>query len=88
LLGYTKLYRQVPGGQAEFVRVPQAQFGAIKVPEGPADDRFVYLSDVLPTAWQAVAYANVPDGGSLLGFGGEELCPCPGSTAERPAQCP
>ncbi len=69
LLGYTKLYGQVPGGQAEFLRVPQAHFGPIKVPEGPSDDRFVYLSDVLPTAWQAVAYADVPDGGSLAVFG-------------------
>src|SRR3954453_15712611 len=59
-LGYTKLYGQVPGGQAEFLRVPQAQFGPIKVPEGPPDDRFVYLSDVLPTAWQAVEYADIP----------------------------
>jgi threonine dehydrogenase-like Zn-dependent dehydrogenase len=68
-LGYTKLYGQVPGGQAEFLRVPQAQFGPIKVPEGPSDDRFVYLSDVLPTAWQAVQYADVPKGGSLLVLG-------------------
>src|ERR1700760_2332704 len=52
LLGYTKLYGQVPGGQAEYLRVPQAQFGPIKVPDGPPDERFVYLSDVLPTAWQ------------------------------------
>ena len=54
LLGFSKLYGQVPGGQAEFLRVPQAQYGPIKVPEGPPDDRFVFLSDVLPTAWQAV----------------------------------
>ena len=60
LLGYTKLYGQVPGGQAEFLRVPQAHYGPIKVPEGPPDDRFVYLSDVLPTAWQAVEYAERP----------------------------
>jgi threonine dehydrogenase-like Zn-dependent dehydrogenase len=71
LLGYTKLYGQVPGGQAEFLRVPQAHFGPIKVPEGPPDDRFVYLSDVLPTAWQAVEYADIPDGGTVavLGLG-------------------
>jgi len=71
LFGYTKLYGQVPGGQAEFLRVPQAQYGPIKVPEGPPDDRFVYLSDVLPTAWQAVDYADVPEGGSVavLGLG-------------------
>jgi threonine dehydrogenase-like Zn-dependent dehydrogenase len=69
LLGYTKLYGQVPGGQAEYLRVPQAQYGPIKVPEGPPDDRFVYLSDVLPTAWQAVEYANVPEGETLLVLG-------------------
>jgi threonine dehydrogenase-like Zn-dependent dehydrogenase len=78
LFGYTKLYGQVPGGQAEFLRVPQAQYGPIKVPEGPADDRFVFLSDVLPTAWQAVQYANIPRGGSVavLGLGpiGEMSC--------------
>src|SRR5438046_10338645 len=60
LLGYTKLYGEVPGGQAELLRVPQAHFGPIRVPEGPPDDRFVYLSDVLPTAWQAVEYAALP----------------------------
>jgi threonine dehydrogenase-like Zn-dependent dehydrogenase len=69
LFGYTKLYGQVPGGQAELLRVPQAHFGPIKVPEGPPDERFVYLSDVLPTAWQAVAYADVPEGGTLAVFG-------------------
>jgi threonine dehydrogenase-like Zn-dependent dehydrogenase len=78
LFGYTKLYGQVPGGQAEFLRVPQAQFGPIKVPEGPPDDRFVYLSDVLPTAWQAVEYAGVPPGASIavLGLGpiGDMCC--------------
>jgi threonine dehydrogenase-like Zn-dependent dehydrogenase len=69
LFGYTKLYGQVPGGQAEYLRVPQAQFGPIKVPEGPPDDRFVFLSDVLPTAWQAVEYAEIPDGGSVVVLG-------------------
>ena len=69
LFGYTKLYGQVPGAQAEFLRVPQAQFGPIKVPEGPPDDRFVYLSDVLPTAWQAVQYADIRSGGSLVVLG-------------------
>jgi threonine dehydrogenase-like Zn-dependent dehydrogenase len=71
LFGYTKLYGQVPGGQAEYLRVPQAQYGPIKVPEGPDDDRFLFLSDVLPTAWQAVEYAGAPDIRSLavLGLG-------------------
>jgi threonine dehydrogenase-like Zn-dependent dehydrogenase len=69
LFGYTKLYGQVPGGQAELLRVPQAQYGPITVPVGPSDDRFLYLSDVLPTAWQAVAYADVPDGGTVVVLG-------------------
>ncbi|MGW6278395.1 zinc-dependent alcohol dehydrogenase [Kribbella sp. NPDC055071] len=78
LFGYTKLYGQVPGGQTEYLRVPQAQYGPIKVPHGPPDDRFVYLSDVLPTAWQAVEYAGIPKGGTVavLGLGpiGDMAC--------------
>ncbi|MFF3413990.1 zinc-dependent alcohol dehydrogenase [Streptomyces sp. NPDC002698] len=71
LFGYTKLYGQVPGGQAEYLRVPFGNTLPIAVPPGPPDDRFVYLSDVLPTAWQAVDYAAVPPGGSVavLGLG-------------------
>ena len=69
LFGYTDLYGSIPGGQAELLRVPQAHFGPIKVPEGPPDTRFLYLSDVLPTAWQAVAYADVPKGGTLAVWG-------------------
>ncbi|TQS27885.1 zinc-dependent alcohol dehydrogenase [Microbispora sp. KK1-11] len=69
LFGYTKLYGEVPGGQAQYLRVPQAHFGPIKVPDGPPDERFVYLSDVLPTSWQAVEWAEVPDGGSVTVFG-------------------
>jgi threonine dehydrogenase-like Zn-dependent dehydrogenase len=71
LFGYSQLYGAVPGGQAQYLRVPQAQFTHIKVPEGPPDSRFVYLSDVLPTAWQALEYAGVPDDGSVtvLGLG-------------------
>jgi threonine dehydrogenase-like Zn-dependent dehydrogenase len=69
LFGYTKLYGEVPGGQAEYLRVPFGNTLPIKVPEGPPDDRFLFLSDVLPTAWQAVEYASVPDGGSVLVLG-------------------
>jgi threonine dehydrogenase-like Zn-dependent dehydrogenase len=69
LYGYTKLYGQVPGGQAQYLRVPHANYNPIKVPEGPPDERFVYLSDVLPTAWQAVEYAGIPDGGTVVVLG-------------------
>jgi threonine dehydrogenase-like Zn-dependent dehydrogenase len=70
LFGYTKLYGEVPGGQAEYLRVPQAHFGPIKVPaNGAPDERYLFLSDVLPTAWQAVEYAAIPEGGSVAVFG-------------------
>ncbi|MCZ4497045.1 MAG: threonine dehydrogenase and related Zn-dependent dehydrogenase [Thermoleophilia bacterium] len=69
LFGFTKMYGNVPGGQAEYLRVPEAQYGPIKVPEGPADDRFLFLSDVLPTAWQAVEYADVTDGKTVAVIG-------------------
>jgi len=69
LFGYTKLYGQVPGAQAQYLRVPHAGYGAIPVPDGPPDDRFLYLSDVLPTAWQAVEYAGVTAGETLLVLG-------------------
>ncbi len=71
LFGYTELYGSVPGGQAEYLRVPQAHFGPIKVPHEQPDERFLFLSDILPTAWQAVEYAEVPRDGTLavLGLG-------------------
>jgi threonine dehydrogenase-like Zn-dependent dehydrogenase len=70
LFGYTKMYGQVPGGQAQYLRVPQAQFGPITVPhDGRPDERYLFLSDILPTAWQAVQYAAVPLGGTVAVFG-------------------
>jgi threonine dehydrogenase-like Zn-dependent dehydrogenase len=71
LFGYTKLYGQMAGGQAELLRVPFADYGPVKVPEGPPDEQFVYLSDVLPTAWQAAKYAEAGPGRkvAVLGLG-------------------
>ncbi len=69
LFGYTELYGSVPGGQAEYLRVPQAHFGPIKVPDGVPDERFLYLSDILPTAWQGVEWAEVSEGDTLAVFG-------------------
>jgi threonine dehydrogenase-like Zn-dependent dehydrogenase len=78
LFGYTKLYGSKAGGQAEYLRVPHANYTHIKVPEDGPDERYVYLSDVLPTAWQAVEYAGIPGGGSVtvLGLGpiGDMAC--------------
>ncbi|MFD1712918.1 zinc-dependent alcohol dehydrogenase [Amnibacterium flavum] len=71
LYGYTELYGSVPGGQAEFLRVRRADYNPIKVGTDLPDDRYLFLSDILPTAWQGVEYAAVPDGGTLavLGLG-------------------
>jgi threonine dehydrogenase-like Zn-dependent dehydrogenase len=69
LFGYTHLYGAVPGGQAELLRVPQAHFGPIPVPPGGRENRYLLLSDVLPTAWQAVVYADVPPGGTVAVWG-------------------
>ncbi|MBB1253267.1 zinc-dependent alcohol dehydrogenase [Streptomyces alkaliterrae] len=78
LFGYTRLYGGVPGAQAEYLRVPRADYGPVKVPQDVPEDRYLFLSDVLPTAWQAVAYADVPEGGTLavLGLGpiGDMCC--------------
>jgi threonine dehydrogenase-like Zn-dependent dehydrogenase len=69
LLGYSKLYGQVPGGQAEYLRVPHADYGLMKVTADLPDERYLFLSDILPTAWQAVRYADVPDHGTLAVIG-------------------
>ena len=69
LFGYSELYGSLPGGQAEYLRVPHADYTHVKVPDGPPDERFVYLSDVLPTAWQALAYADPEPDGTLLVLG-------------------
>lgn len=69
LYGFSRLYGEVPGGQAEYLRTPLVDANAVVVPEGPPDDRFLYLSDVLPTAWQSVEYAGIPDGGSVTVMG-------------------
>lgn len=53
LFGYSHLYGGVPGGQAEYVRVPKGNVGPFKVPQLLSDDKALFLSDILPTAWQA-----------------------------------
>ena len=69
LFGYSSLYGQVPGGQAEYLRVPFGNQLPIKVPHGPPDDRFLFLSDVLPTAWQALQYADPEPDSTVLVLG-------------------
>lgn len=69
LFGYTHMYGGVPGAQAQYLRVPQAHYGPVKVPDGVEDSVALLLADVLPTAWQAVEYAEVPDGGVVAVYG-------------------
>lgn len=69
LFGFSHLYGGVPGGQAEYVRVPKANTGPFKVPPLLSDDKVLFLSDILPTAWQAVKNAQIGKGSSLAIFG-------------------
>lgn len=69
LFGYSHLYGGVAGGQADYVRVPKANVGPFKVPGQLADDKLLFLSDILPTAWQAVLNAEVGQGASLAIYG-------------------
>ncbi|MEV8039614.1 MULTISPECIES: zinc-dependent alcohol dehydrogenase [unclassified Arthrobacter] len=69
LFGFSELYGSVPGGQAEYLRVPHADYGPIKVGSELPDQRYLFLSDILPTAWQGVKYADVPKGGTLAVMG-------------------
>ncbi|MCJ0701340.1 alcohol dehydrogenase catalytic domain-containing protein [Frigoribacterium faeni] len=69
LYGFSKLYGQVPGGQAEQLRVPLADANLVTVGHDLPDERYLFLSDILPTAWQGVEYAQVHEGGTLVVLG-------------------
>ncbi|QDP97492.1 zinc-binding dehydrogenase [Microlunatus elymi] len=69
LFGYSELYGSVPGAQAELLRVPFANYGPIKITDDRPDERYLYLSDILPTAWQAVAYADPEPGSTVVVIG-------------------
>ncbi len=69
LFGYSHLYGGVPGGQAEYVRVPKANVGPFVVPGSLADEKVLFLSDILPTGYQAVLNAKVQPGSTVAIFG-------------------
>ncbi len=69
LFGFSHLYGGVPGGQAEYVRVPKANVGPIKIPDTLADEQVLFLSDILPTGYQAIVNADVGQGSSIAIFG-------------------
>jgi threonine dehydrogenase-like Zn-dependent dehydrogenase len=69
LYGYTHLYGGVPGGQAEYVRVSKADFNCFKVPEGVTDELVLFLTDILPTGYQAVVNGRIGQGSTVAIFG-------------------
>jgi threonine dehydrogenase-like Zn-dependent dehydrogenase len=69
LFGFSHLYGGIPGGQAEYVRVPQANTGPFKVPGTLADEKVLFLSDILPTAYQAVTNTGIGQGSSIAIYG-------------------
>ncbi|MDQ3185992.1 MAG: glutathione-dependent formaldehyde dehydrogenase [Pseudomonadota bacterium] len=69
LFGFSHLYGGIPGGQAEYVRVPKANVGPIKVPDTLVDEQVLFLSDILPTGYQAVVNADIRPGSSIAIFG-------------------
>jgi threonine dehydrogenase-like Zn-dependent dehydrogenase len=59
LYGYTHLTGGYPGGQAEYVRVPYADVGPVKIPNGLTDEQVLFLGDIFPTGWQAVVQCDI-----------------------------
>jgi alcohol dehydrogenase len=69
LFGYSDLYGGYEGGQAEFVRVPYANFGPRKVPIDFGDDEVLFLTDILPTGYTALQWAEMKGGETVVVFG-------------------
>jgi len=69
LFGYSHLYGGYPGGQAEYVRVPFADVGAIRIPEWISDERVLFLSDILPTGYQAAENCGIRGGDIVAVWG-------------------
>lgn len=69
IFGYTDLYGGYSGGQAEYVRVPYADFGPRKVPQGLTDEQVLFLTDVFPTGWSAIDWAQLRGGETVAVWG-------------------
>ncbi len=69
LFGYTDLYGGYDGGQAEYVRVPYANFGPRKIDERYQDEEVLFLTDIFPTGWSAIDWANLKGGETVAVFG-------------------
>jgi threonine dehydrogenase-like Zn-dependent dehydrogenase len=69
IFGYSHITGGYAGGQAEYVRVPFADVGAFKVPEGLTDDQVLFLTDIFPTGYQAAEYCNIQPGDTVAVWG-------------------
>jgi threonine dehydrogenase-like Zn-dependent dehydrogenase len=69
IFGYSHMYGGYAGGQAEYVRVPYADVGPIKVPDGVSDEEVLFLSDILPTGWQAAKRGEIKRGDTVAVWG-------------------
>lgn len=69
LFGYTDLYGGYSGGQAEYVRVPFANFGPRKIDQSLTDDQVLFLTDIFPTGWSAIDWADMKGGETVAVFG-------------------
>ncbi len=69
LFGYTDLYGGYDGGQAEYVRVPYADYGPRKVPDNLTDEQVLFLTDIFPTGYSAIDWAEVKGGEFVAIFG-------------------
>ena len=69
ILGYSHMMGGYSGGQAEYVRVPYADVGPIKVPDGVSDEQVLFLSDILPTGWQAAKRGEIKEGDTVAVWG-------------------
>jgi threonine dehydrogenase-like Zn-dependent dehydrogenase len=69
LFGYSHMLGGYPGGQAEYARVPYADVGPIKVPEGLSDEQVLFLSDIYPTGYQAAVNADIKEGDVVAVWG-------------------
>lgn len=69
LYGYSHMYGGFAGGQAEYVRVPFADVGPIKVPDHLADDQVLFLSDIFPTGYMAAENCNIQEGDTVAVWG-------------------
>jgi threonine dehydrogenase-like Zn-dependent dehydrogenase len=69
LFGYSHLYGGYAGGQAQYVRVPYADVGHVKIPQGVPDEKVLFLSDIFPTGWMAAENCDIEPGDTIAVFG-------------------